>query len=78
MSTTKFELFEREFWTISAGFAWKDEGVQNINDKLWHQLHYEKLVEFKRNYGHCIVPTKHEQDKSPGEWVGQAATASHQ
>jgi uncharacterized protein YbgA (DUF1722 family) len=51
------------------GFAWKDEGVRDMNDKLWHQQ-YEKLVEFKRNYGHCMVPRRrNEEHKSLGEWV---------
>jgi hypothetical protein len=36
--------------------------------KLWHQQ-CQKLVEFKRNNGHCMVPNKHEQDTSLGCWV---------
>jgi hypothetical protein len=48
------------------GFAWKDGRA--YNDKLWHQQ-CEKLVEFKRTNGHCVVPNKYEQDKSLGIWV---------
>jgi hypothetical protein len=39
-----------------------------LNNKLWHQLH-EKLVEFKRKNGHCVVPSIYKQDKSLGNWV---------
>jgi uncharacterized protein YbgA (DUF1722 family) len=46
------------------GFAWKADG-----DKLWHDK-YEKLVEFKRKNGHCMVPHRYEQDESLGNWVG--------
>jgi hypothetical protein len=49
------------------GFTWKDEGAHT--DKLWHQQ-CEKLVEFKRKNGHCMVPWGHEQDRSFGFWVG--------
>jgi hypothetical protein len=52
-------------------FVWRVEGYRNIieiNDKVWHQQ-YEKLVEFKRKMGHCLVPGKYEQDRSLGRWV---------
>ena len=39
-------------------------------DKKWHQ-HYERLVEFKRKKGHCIVPTEYKEDKSLGYWVSK-------
>jgi hypothetical protein len=48
------------------GFSWKPDGKPD--DKLWHQQH-EKLLEFKRINGHCMVPSKYEQDKSLGTWV---------
>jgi hypothetical protein len=50
------------------GFVWKVEGRYHNNNKIWHHQ-YEKLVEFKRTNGHCIVPQKYEQDKSLGIWV---------
>jgi hypothetical protein len=52
------------------GFAWKDDGALALksDDLLWHQQ-FEKLVEFKRDKGHCKVPNKYEQDKSLGTWV---------
>jgi hypothetical protein len=54
-------------------FVWKVQGPRNINDKAWHQQH-EKLVEFKRKKGHCLVPRKCEQDSSPAEWVSTQRT----
>jgi hypothetical protein len=49
------------------GFVWRvDSGADA--DKRWHQQ-YEKLVEFRRKSGHCIVPRRYEQDKSLGIWV---------
>jgi hypothetical protein len=50
------------------GFAWKFEGPQHRQQKLWHQQHVQ-LVEFKRKNGHCIVPKRYKQDKSLGMWV---------
>jgi hypothetical protein len=47
------------------GFVWKDS-----KDEGWDQQH-EKLVEFKREKGHCMVPSRYEQDKSLGQWVGK-------
>jgi hypothetical protein len=45
------------------GFVW------TFDDKLWHQQR-EKLVEFKRKKGHCVVP-RSDQDKSLGMWVNK-------
>jgi nitrate reductase assembly molybdenum cofactor insertion protein NarJ len=39
-------------------------------DKLWHQQ-YEKLLEFKRKTGHCMVPGKYKEDMSLGIWVNK-------
>jgi hypothetical protein len=50
------------------GFVWKADKNFKPDDKLWHQQ-YEKLVEFKRKSGHCMVPFKYEQDKPLGRWV---------
>jgi hypothetical protein len=52
------------------GFAWKADADHTFkpDDKLWYQQ-YERLVEFKRKKGHCMVPRKYEQDKSLGPWV---------
>jgi hypothetical protein len=37
-------------------------------DKQWKKQ-YDKLVEFKRKNGHCILPRNYGQDKSLGVWV---------
>jgi hypothetical protein len=50
------------------GFVWTVERAKNTNDKLWHQQH-EKLVEFKRTNGHCMVPRRNKEDKALGQWV---------
>ena len=56
------------------GFVWK---IPEDADKRWHQQ-YEKLVEFKRKNGHCIVPFRYEQDKPLGQWVSkQRASHAH-
>jgi hypothetical protein len=49
-------------------FVWKVEGPRNVDDNGWHQQH-EKLVEFKRKKGNCLVPRRCEQDRSLAEWV---------
>jgi hypothetical protein len=36
--------------------------------KQWN-MKCEKLVEFQRKNGHCMVPFKYEQEKSLGTWV---------
>jgi hypothetical protein len=37
-------------------------------DKKWY-MKYEQLVDFKRKRGHCMVPSRYEQDKALAEWV---------
>jgi hypothetical protein len=63
-------LLDRNRLLEDLGFAWKDDGAYtfNLTDKIWHQQ-YEKLVEFKRRRGHCIVPSEYEQDKPFGQWA---------
>jgi uncharacterized protein YbgA (DUF1722 family) len=49
-------------------FVWRVE-VAVKADKTWHQQ-YEKLVEFKRKNGHCIVPIRYSgQDKALERWI---------
>jgi hypothetical protein len=62
------------------GFAWEGAGdpIGGNKDKIWH-TQYEKLVEFKRNNGHCLVPQRYGEgvslvgkwDVSLGRWVGR-------
>jgi hypothetical protein len=61
---------DRERILDEIGFAWTVDAYRNFkpDDKLWHQQ-CEKLVKFKRIYGHCMVPFRYEQDKSLGIWV---------
>jgi hypothetical protein len=49
------------------GFAWKDDGAHTliIDEKRWHEK-YEKLLEYKRKKGHCLVPRL---SSHLGEWV---------
>jgi hypothetical protein len=49
------------------GFAWKVK-VDTTNSALWNKQ-YEKLVQYKRENGHCLVPKEYPVDKSLGEWV---------
>jgi hypothetical protein len=62
---------ERKHILDKIGFAWKDDG----SESKWNQQ-YEKICEFKRKHGHCLVPSKYEQDKSLGLWVN-AQRKSH-
>ena len=53
------------------GFVWRVDGITcrvSVDNKKWRQQ-YEKLVEYKRKNGHCIVPKVYEQDKTFGNWV---------
>jgi hypothetical protein len=51
------------------GFAWEAPQGGNNTENNWH-LQYEKLAEFKRKNGHCIVPARyHQEDVALGSWV---------
>ena len=39
-------------------------------DEQWN-MKYEKLVEFERQNGHCIVPLRYEKDTLLGKWVSR-------
>jgi hypothetical protein len=39
-----------------------------VDEQFWNKQ-YEKLVEFKRKNGHCLVPKKYKEDASLGSWV---------
>jgi uncharacterized protein YbgA (DUF1722 family) len=56
-----------------------NESIQNRNgkatkrnamtmDKEWNKQ-YEKLVEFKRKNGNCLVPQRYQEDVALGNWV---------
>jgi uncharacterized protein YbgA (DUF1722 family) len=62
---------DRKIILDAIGFVWKAYRARTskpADDKLWHRQ-YEKLVEFKRTNGHCMVPSKYKQEKSLGSWV---------
>jgi uncharacterized protein YbgA (DUF1722 family) len=42
--------------------------MRNVDESKWNKQ-YEKLVEFKHNNGHCLVPSKYQEDASLGTWV---------
>jgi hypothetical protein len=42
-------------------------------DKQWNKQ-YEKLVEFKRKQGNCLVPKMYQEDASLGKWVSTQRT----
>jgi hypothetical protein len=50
------------------GFIWKVPASGGNYDKIWH-TQYEKLVEFKRKNGHCIVPQRYQEVVGLGIWV---------
>ena len=73
--------FDRKELLDEIGFVWRlDIPVIWQSDyadarasgyyKKWHQQ-YTKLVEFKRDNGHCRVPKVYKQGKSLGKWVSK-------
>jgi hypothetical protein len=56
------------------GFVWKVRAAGNYKRKTdnetWH-LQYEKMAEFKRKNGHCLVRKRHHEDVSLGTWVSK-------
>jgi hypothetical protein len=42
--------------------------MPKFDDKRWNKQ-YEKLVEFKRKHGNCLVPKMYQEDASLGPWV---------
>jgi hypothetical protein len=69
---------DRKHLLNEIGFVWSRldacgcslDVVTDYNDKQWHQQ-YEKLVEFKRKNGHCIVPKRPKEGLSFGQWVAR-------
>jgi hypothetical protein len=53
------------------GFVWR---VRVVNSVPWNKQ-YEKLVEFKRENGHCNVPQRYREGMSLGIWVSKQRTA---
>jgi hypothetical protein len=58
-----------EIWVRKQQVRLVDNKMRPDNkDNEW-RTHYEKLVEFRRKNGHCIVPQGYEEDISLGKWV---------
>jgi uncharacterized protein YbgA (DUF1722 family) len=53
-------------------FVWRVDAAHNFqpHNKLW-QKQCEKLVEFKRKNGNCMVPHNYEKEKPLGHWVNK-------
>ena len=79
---TKYQMRpDRKQLLDDIGFAFnvgkgKSLRPSTTQDKLWY-LQYEKLVEFKRKNGHCVVPRLYEQDKALGHWVRTQHVSFH-
>jgi hypothetical protein len=48
----------------SIGFVW------NSNDAYWGKM-YMRLVDYKKQHGHCTVPRSWEEDGSLARWVSK-------
>lgn len=48
----------------SLGFRW----AKRKGEASWEN-HYASLVAYKKEYGHCSVPTKYKEDTALGRWV---------
>jgi hypothetical protein len=59
-------ILDRQDLLDELGFVWKARVSKT--DKKWHQQ-YEKLVEFQRNNGNCLVPQRNQGDVPFGKWV---------
>ena len=71
--TNKTTRSDRKELLDDIGFVWKaDRCAAHVpgEDKKWHQQ-YEKLLEFQRQNGHCIVRQGYKQDASLGRWVSK-------
>jgi hypothetical protein len=61
------------------GFVWNVANSASACEDLerkWKKQ-YEKLIEFKRKNGHCLVPCRYQQDKSLGIWVANQRWEFH-
>ncbi|KAG7356875.1 helicase domain protein [Nitzschia inconspicua] len=41
---------------------------QRLNDAQWEDM-YQRLVQYKTEHGHCLVPRKYEKDQKLSTWV---------
>ena len=53
----------------SIGFEWKVRNkMKRYYDKQWQEM-FERLLRFKEENGHCIVPKRYPPDMKLGTWV---------
>ena len=57
----------------SLGFTWSTRKenfqiIHEVNEKRW-DAQFDKLVEFKKEFGHCIVPQQYDEDATLARWV---------
>ena len=45
-------------------------------DAKWNVM-FERLKEYKEEYGDCLVPTRYEKDPKLGQWVATLAKGVH-
>jgi hypothetical protein len=67
-------LLDRKDLLDQLGFVWRvnESQLVQVADESYHsqwEKQFERLVEFKRKNGHCMVPASYKEDKSLGTWV---------
>lgn len=68
--TTNHRLTEERISRLeSIGFEWKvKHKMKRYYDKQWDQM-FERLLKFKEENGHCMVPKRYPPDLKLGTWV---------
>jgi hypothetical protein len=54
------------------GFTWTIRSRDTFGES-WNQR-FEELKEFRRNHGHCLVPSRYPETPELGVWVGTQRT----
>ena len=54
----------------SIDFVWEvsNDGTGLSNDELW-EMRFNKLKDYRKKYGNCLVPQKHQNNKKLANWV---------
>jgi hypothetical protein len=55
--------------------SWRSDSQNNGNSRC-ELRESERLVDFNRKNDHCMVPNRHMQDKSLGQWVEKQRSLS--
>ena len=63
---------ERKAKLDSVGFSW---GTVGSVSKIWTEM-FERLKEYKRQHGNCLVPKRYKIDPALGNWVGKQRKAN--